>query len=221
MDINSKRKVSIGRRKVNIKVPTPSVHEVEKYLVKWNSLENYRLQENALNRLFLELCPNNTDISDILLKASTLNDFYSTNIFYIYPVAKHICSLNIDSRLRIGDVTLVDDIKRVAISDTEKNFYSFATKYCSHHNPIDYPIYDSYVDEVLRYFRNRDGFARFKNDELKNYNCFKSLLIDFKTFYGLDRYNLKQIDQYIWQLGKDYFPKDYKKRMSNKKINFL
>ncbi len=137
--------------------------------------------------------------------------------------AKHICSLNIDSRLRIGDVTLVDDIKRVAISDTEKNFYSFATKYCSHHNPIDYPIYDSYVDEVLRYFRNRDGFARFKNDELKNYNCFKSLLIDFKTFYGLDRYNLKQIDQYIWQLGKDYFPKDYKKRktMSNKKINFL
>ncbi|UTW70364.1 hypothetical protein KHA80_07545 [Anaerobacillus sp. HL2] len=45
------------------------------------------------------------------------------------------------------------------IGEKKKNFYSFATKYCSHHNPLDYPIYDSYVDEVLRHFRNRDGFS--------------------------------------------------------------
>ena len=205
------------KKKTEINVPQPSTEQVELYLAKWNTLENYRLQENALNKLFFELCPNNTDIIDVLLKASALNDFYSTNIFSIYPVAKHICTLDIDARLKAGDVTLVGDIQYVNIGDTEKNFYSFATKYCSHHNPLDYPIYDSYVDEVLRYFRNRDGFSDFPDGDLKEYIKFKRILINFRAFYGLDKYNLKQIDQYLWLLGKDYFPKTYGKKIRGDK----
>lgn len=197
------------RKKMDVDVPAPSPEQVQFYLAKWGGLENYHLQEDALNKLFCELCPKNIDVIDVLLKASTLNDFYSTNIFSIYPVAKHICSLNIDSRLKAGDVTLVRDIQYVTIGDTEKNFYSFATKYCSHHNPLDYPIYDSYVDEVLRYFRNRDGFSDFQDGDLKDYIKFKGILIDFRAFYRLGKYNLKQIDQYVWLLGKDYFPKNY------------
>ena len=202
----------IGKQKRDVDVPKPSIEQVDFYLAKWNGLENYHLQENALNKLFFGLCASNTDVTDILLKASTLNDFYSTNIFSIYPLAKHICSLNIDSRLKSGDVNLVSDIQHVTIGDTEKNFYSFASKYCSHHNPLAYPIYDSYVDKVLRYFRNKDGFSDFQDGELKNYIRFKGILIDFRVFYGLDKYNLKQIDQYIWQLGKDYFLKNYGKK---------
>lgn len=197
------------KKKMDVDVPDPSIDQVELYLEKWDGLENYHLQEDALNKLFFELCPKNTDVIDILLKASTLNDFYSTNIFSIYPVAKHICTLDIDVRLKAGDVTLVRDIQYITIGDTEKNFYSFASKYCSHHNPLDYPIYNSYVDEVLRYFRNRDSFSDFQDGDLKDYVKFKSILIDFRAFYGLDKYNLKQIDQYVWQLGKDYFPKNY------------
>ncbi|MED0705074.1 PD-(D/E)XK nuclease family protein [Aneurinibacillus aneurinilyticus] len=200
------------KKKMDVDVPYPSIEQVEFYLVKWDGLENYHLQEDALNKLFFELCPKNTDVIDILLKASTLNDFYSTNIFSIYPVAKHICALDIDTRLKAGDVTLVGDIQYVTIGDIEKNFYSFATKYCSHHNPLDYPIYDSYVDEVLRYFRNRDSFSDFQDGDLKDYVNFKGILIDFRAFYGLDKFNLKQIDQYVWQLGKDYFPKNYGKK---------
>ena len=200
------------KKKADIDVPDPSIGQVEFYLEKWDGLENYRLQEEALNKLFFELCPRNVDISDVLLKASTLNNFYSTNIFSIYPVAKHICSLDIDSRLKAGDVTLVRDIQYLTISDTQKNFYSFASKYCSHHNPLGYPIYDSFVDEVLRYFRNRDSFSNFQDGDLKDYVKFKSILIAFRDFYGLDKYNLKQIDQYVWLLGKDYFPKNYGKK---------
>ena len=195
--------------KESVKVPSPSIDEIEKYLARWEQLENYKLQEDAINKLFLELCPFNTNIEDVLLKASTLNDFYSTNIFSIFPVAKHICSLNIDDRLRKGDITLVDDIKQVNINGTEKNFYSFASKYCSHHNQLEYPIYDSYVDRILRYYKNVDGFTKFSNDELKEYSRFKTILIEFREFYGLTDYNLKQIDQYLWQLGKEYFPKNY------------
>ena len=190
-------------------VPTPCKNEVEKYLKKWDSLENYVLQESSLYKLFHKTYPNNNDIDDILIKASSLNDFYSTNIFSIFPVAKHILSLNIDDRLRKGDTTLVNDISKVKISGVEKHFYSFATKYCSHHNPDDFPIYDSFVEKVLIYFKSRDKFYSFKSDDLKDYSKFKEVLINFKKFYNIDEYSLKDIDRYLWQLGKDYFPKKY------------
>lgn len=192
-----------------IEIPTPSEKEVIKYLKKWDSLENYVLQESALDKLFFKTYPNNNDINDILIKASSLNDFYSTNIFSIFSVAKHIMSLNIDDRLKKNDATLVNDIARVKINGKEKNFYSFATKYCSHHKPVEYPIYDSYVEKILMFFNKKDSFAKFKKEDLKNYENFKEVLIEFKKFYRIDKYNLKDIDRYIWQLGKEYFPNKY------------
>ena len=190
-------------------VPKPSKEEVERYLKQWDSLENYTLQENSLNKLFLNTYPNNVDIDDILIKVSVLNDFYSTNIFQVFPVAKHILSLNIDERLKSGDETLVEDIAKVQMNGKIINFYSFATKYCSHHNPEDYPIYDSYVDKALRYFRKKDKFYDFKNGDLKEYLLFKEILIAFKKFYNIDNFTLKDIDRYLWQLGKEYFPNKY------------
>ncbi len=65
----------IRKRKVKVDVPTPCASEVELYLSKWYELEHYRLQEDALDKLFYTLCPENKDISDVLLKVSTLNDF--------------------------------------------------------------------------------------------------------------------------------------------------
>ena len=76
---------------------------------------------------------------------------------------------------------------------------------------IPIPIYDSYVDKVLCFFRDRDGFAIFRTEDLKDYLRFKSTLVDFRKVYGLEEYNLKEIDKYIWQLGKEYFPKNYGK----------
>lgn len=78
----------------------PSEGEVEKYLNLWNSLENYVYQENALDKLFMQRCVENDNIEDILIKCSTFNDFYSTNIFDVYSVAKHILNLHIDNRLK-------------------------------------------------------------------------------------------------------------------------
>lgn len=202
-------------RTVKANVPNPSSEQVEFYLQAWDELENYHLQEDALDKLFFQLCPENVEMSDILLKVAALNDFYSTNIFSVYPVAKHILSLDIDVRLESGDVTLVSDLQKVIINGVEKNFYSFSTKYCSHHKPPEYPIYDSYVEKVLCYFRDRDGFAKFKTPELKNYEKFKGTLIEFRLFYGLDQYNFKEIDKYMWQLGKAYFPKNYGKKKSD------
>ena len=204
MQINYDRK-----QKSDIVISRPSAIEVEKYLKSWNNLKNYKLQEDALDKLFFELLPSNEEISDILLKIATLNDFYSTNIFSVYPVAEHILSLKIDERLKQGDVTLVNEIQNVTINGVTRKFYSFSTKYCSHHNPNEYPIYDSYVEKVLKYFRKIDKFFNFKNAYLKDYQKFKNIIIAFREYYGLEEFNLKEIDQYLWQLGKEYFPNKY------------
>lgn len=76
-------------------------------------MENYSLQENDMEKLFHRRYNNNTDIEDVLIKVSTLNDFYSTNIFSPFRVAKHIVSLDIDDRLRVDEVTLVNEIAKV------------------------------------------------------------------------------------------------------------
>ena len=195
-----------------VNIPKPSKEEVDKYLLSWNELDNYVAQEKSLYKLFHKTYPKNNDIDDILIKASALNTFYSTNIFSIYNVAKHILELNIDDKLKKGDISLVSDITNITISGVDKHFYSFATKYCSHHNPDDYPIYDGYVEKVLMYFKGKDKFYKFTAKDLKDYPKFKDILINFKKYYNLDEYKLKEIDRYLWQLGKKYFPKKYKKK---------
>lgn len=188
-------------------IPKPCKSEVEFYQNQWLCLEKYCAQEEALKKLFFEYAPYNQSLQDILLKATVLNDFYSTNIFSIYEVAKHIHSLKIDERLRQGDPEVVTEIKEVEIKGKRKNIYSFATKYCSHHNPHDYPIYDYYVQHVITYFGNRDGFSKFRSEDLKDYKKFKEILNQFMGFYGLEEYSFKEIDRYLWQLGKKYFRK--------------
>ena len=198
----------VHRQRKREDVPDPSADEVNHWLAAWNKLEDYESQERAINRVFSDYSSND-NLENILIKCSILNDFYSTNIFKIFPVAKHILSLNIDERLKAFDPTLVDDIAKNDVGGKSKNFYSFASKYCSHHNQFEFPIYDSYVDKVLRYFQKVDGFSNFEANDLKNYPKFKNILIEFRKFYGLEQFNLKELDKFLWQFGKRYFPKKY------------
>ena len=48
-----------------------------------------------------------------------------------------------------------------------------------------------------------------KNADLKNYLKFNEVLQSFIEFYNLEEYNIKQIDKYLWQLGKEKFPRKY------------
>lgn len=194
----------------NLDIPEPSKSEVENYLKQWNSLENYSLQESSLDKLFLKTYPLNNDIDDVLIKVCALNDFYSTNIFSPFTVAKHIVALKIDKALLEDDLEVVNKIGRVRMNgNKEINFYSFATKYCSHHKPLVYPIYDSYVEKILIYFRNKEDFFDFTRQDLREYEKFRTILLKFREFYKLESFNLKEIDQYLWQLGKRHFPRKF------------
>ena len=193
-----------------MKIIKPSDAIINEYLKKWDSLDNYVLQESSLKKLFSQTYPLNVEMDDVLIKVCSLNDFYTTNIFSPFIVAKHIVSLKIDDRLKNNDLELVNDIAKIKVNGKkERNFYSFATKYCSHHKPKVYPIYDSFVEKLLIHFKREDKFYKFKKSDLKNYPEYRNVLIEFQKFYGLVNYNLKDIDKYLWQAGKKHFPKNY------------
>lgn len=190
-------------------IPPPTKEQVLYWLGKWNELKDYSIQEEAIDELFAGSYKSNKELKNIMIKCSILNDFYSTNIFKIYPVACRILELDIDDRLATGDITLVNDIATVIINGKKKYFYSFASKYCSHHNQAEFPIYDSYVDVILRYFRKVDKFYNFKNEDLKDYRKLKNILLKFREYYSLQEFSLKELDKYLWQFGKFYSPKKY------------
>lgn len=197
-------------REFVLDIHTPDEAQLQHYIDVWNGLIDYQNQEAALDKLFA-LCPKNTDIRDVLLKSAVLNDFYSTQIFDINPVAENIVGLNIDSRLQKGDLSLVGDISNVQMSDGKQYcFYSFASKFCSHHRPDIYPIYDSFVDTMLCYFQKRDRFYSFKSKDLEDYFVFCEVMEAFRKYYGLTGFGFKLVDKYLWLLGKDFFPKKYK-----------
>ena len=186
-------------------IAAPTEKSVNDCLAEWAGLEKYVLQEACLNLLVHELRPKNTELVDVLLKVSCLNDFYSTNIYDTHAVAKHITRLDIDGALDRGDLSLVNKISPVKVGSKTRNFYSFATKYCSHHRPDIYPIYDRYVDKMLVHFKKRDEFAKFTARDLKDYPTFVALVDAFKTYYNLDAFTRKEIDAYLWLTGKRHF----------------
>ena len=70
------------------------------------------------------------------------------------------------------------------------------------------PILDR-VEKMLMHFKRVDQFFKFKKDDLRHYPAYHDVLMEFSRFYGLESFTLKQIDIYLWQAGKDYFPKKY------------
>lgn len=203
---------------------SPTNELVDVYLDKFNNDERYLLADQAINNLFQKF-PENKKIEDILLKISVINDLYSTNIFGTFLLAKHILKLNVDNGIKKSDPTIVNLIavghgisKPKGYGD--RNFYSFATKYCSWHNKEAYPIYDRFVAKILIAYRNKDSFSSFNDNDLKDYQPFKKIIADFRNRYNLTKHNLKEIDKFLWIYGKTIFPNNYgqkTKKNNNKK----
>lgn len=192
-------------------IPTPSAAEAEKYLSKWRSnagLQHYRIQEEMVATLFEDMCPKNTSNGEVIVKVKVLNLFYSTNIRSTTAMAEHIARIkDADKLLKEGNVGVVDKIAKITIKDKDWRFYSFATKYCSHHNPDMYPIYDSNVSRLLLHFNKQDNFYEkpLKAEDLRDYPAFKEVIFKFRKHYCLKKYSLRELDWYLWLLGKKHF----------------
>jgi hypothetical protein len=180
----------------------PSIELVQEYINKFDSNRDLVIVEETLSELFGKY-PDNRSLRDVLIKATILNSLYSTNIFAIVRVAEHIVQKNIDAKLRDGSPELVDEIARIEIREETRNNYSFATKYCHWHQPELYPIYDSYVDNLLWRYRKQDGFMTFTQAELRQYPRYKQIIEGFKDHYGLLQFKFKELDKFLWVYGRE------------------
>jgi hypothetical protein len=162
--------------------------------------------EQALKELFNQY-HGNSDLSHVLLKVVALNRLYSTQILALMDVAKliHRNAQDIDSALAVGSPQIVDKIARVTISASgkERRNLSFATKYCSWHNPESYPIWDSHVDKYLWTLQKQDHFAPFfkANADLWDYPKFREVIVAFRDRYDLGSFTFKDTDKFLWSEG--------------------
>lgn len=99
----------------------------------------YSKAEVAVKHVFTAF-PKNTHFPDVLVKVCVLNDLYAAGILDTFKVAEHINAIKeLDSLLQQGKSAAIDLIRCghgiKTKSTKDRDFYSFATKYCSFHNP--------------------------------------------------------------------------------------
>lgn len=86
------------------------------------------------------------------------------------------------------------------------NIYSFASKYCSWHNP-NYPIADSYSKGMLYYINKATNFynkGKLAKVSLNDYNVFCEMYEAFREEYfsEMEHIDNKMIDTYLWTYSK-------------------
>lgn len=189
-------------------LPVPTEDLVKSYIRQFD--EENVVVERTLAKLF-ELYPKNTAPEDVLLKVVAVNALYRTQIYATDQVADHIIEKNIDPLLKIRDPGTIDLIARIQLGGKSKNNYSFATKYCAWHHPMEYPIYDSFIEKMLWGYQKQDKFSSFRREALREYSQFKQIIDELLRHYDLSQFNFKDIDKFLWMAGKKYYPPSWEK----------
>jgi hypothetical protein len=182
----------------------PTVNDVREKIAEFNR-ENEQV-EWLLTELFAKY-HKNTDYDAVLVKTKVLNLLYNTAILAIGAVARPIVALSgLDTLLAAESPDAVGLIANVSIQEKKYWFFSFATKYCSWHNPTAYPIFDKNVYACLRFYRKQDRFAKFALKDLWDYSAFLGVVTEFRRFYGLEQFNFKELDKFLYQHGSSLPP---------------
>lgn len=188
-------------------IPNKSI--IEKYSNNYINDSRYFDAYNTISH-YIKQFPQNNDLEVVLIKVILINQLYSTRLFSVYRMAQYIHSLSIDNLLMKGDESAVEllttghGIKKKN-HDIDLRFYSFATKYCSFHNSNFFPIFDTNVKNSLLYFKSL-GALKFETKDLKKYQSFKNIIVNFQKQFNLETCSLVEIDRFLWQFDKE---KDY------------
>ncbi|HEY4508462.1 MAG TPA: hypothetical protein VJJ55_02285 [Candidatus Paceibacterota bacterium] len=192
--------------------PCPTKSEVKRYLDIWNNNEKFHVPEKALTKLFKDY-PTNTDLEVVLIKMYALNDAYRTSVYWPIDVAKNILEMPIDGDLSKGSHSAVTNIARKKGKQKfefhtngrtiKREFYSFATKYCSFHEPDKYPLFDSNVKRALIYFKQNCENFIFNNADLTEYNKFVGIIQKFQETFDLQDVSFRDIDKYLYLVGRE------------------
>lgn len=151
------------------------------------SVEQWAITDEALSRL-RNAMPG-WDEAESLAKSVAVNTLYSTQVFAIQRMAKHV-SLELSKTPRAHNL-----VERLANLGGKRLHLSFASKLC--HLFVDsnrYPIYDSFALATLRShlgneYRDRQGYQAYCEN-----------FAHLRTASSLHA-TTREIDQYLWIAG--------------------
>jgi hypothetical protein len=181
-------------------LPSPTFYLVKEECNAFDDDSSTQLGEEALRQL-REQFPLNADPSRVLLKILVLNKLYNARVddVDVFLFARHIAGLDVDSFLNRGSldvVRLIWDCPSLG-----KKYYSFATKFCSWHNPTAYPIYDGNVDVCLWSYKKQYQFATFHRQDLGYYEKLVGIVDEFRHRFDLNGFTYREIDKFLWRSG--------------------
>ncbi len=205
---------------------------IDEIICKFDSQE--KLKEEALHLLFSETFPVGSSKEATLIKVTCLNEYYSTRLNSNLPrsaasvaggrrltadiltMAEHVFNLestrSLGNLIQDGNPEAVELIREIPEKDGIKfrDAYSFATKYCSWHNPEQYPIVDGYSKAMVYYLSRYltdelANFEKIKQGDLLTYGAFCQLYLNLKEWINNtiaheshDTYGTKDIDKVFW-----------------------
>lgn len=186
---------------------------------------DYIVQEKAI-LMVVAACPGFT-LEEIIAKASIINDLYSTSVFDILSVAKHIYSVSNTTGLldKNGNAnpSAITAMAKVSHGGKTIHHISFASKFASFFRPDLFPIYDSLVAEVFCRLKSKGFFksnTSFTKDDLKSkYSTYKAVYDEFMDLSGMSKLKIgaskltyKNVDDYLWTSRKVYLAKHGKNK---------
>lgn len=186
-------------------------------------IKNENDGEETLRMLFNDY-QDNGDFRHVMVKATVLDNIYSTGIRYVdFPfVIKNIVDKHerIDELLKSSEreyelyylIAFNNYTFKNSKGEDENvhNAYSFATKYLSFTKPNLYPIMDSYSKELLNKFcKSYSELPELSTDTIKyeifckTFDAFRDLVNKIVKDETKHEYTPKEIDMFLWQYAKD------------------
>jgi hypothetical protein len=151
--------------------------------------------------------PGNTSLDDVVPKVVLLKTLYRTEVLDWWRMAKHVRAQRLDALLKAGDLRAVARLRKGhgigPRRGSERDFYSFATKYCHWHRADKFPMYDKWVALALGHINARFRFLEpwAKGELRRDYSHFVRIVDACRDGLGLKWPGYKRLDQALWVFG--------------------
>ncbi len=136
------------------------------------------------------------DLPSCLLKAAAINDLYSTRVYAVWRMAKHITE--VAGELPDDPVEAVQVIGRLPDGGGGTR-RSFASKFGHFFiDPNRFPIFDSYCERMVALHLGTEELVR---DGTNPYRAFKANIDRLRELSGIDA-TYRELDRYLWLTGQ-------------------
>jgi hypothetical protein len=142
--------------------------------------------------------PFNTSADDIHVKLSSINDTDISNNALMEDTIKHILNLNVDDRIKRGDLSVVEDIAHIKTDGKLFYLLHFASVYCNFHRPELFPIYsEQHITFYKKYIK--ENKLPLDPEKINTYAVFAKALDDLVNRLGLSgKMNYLHLRKFGW-----------------------